>query len=176
MPTLTGTIVDGSGVGVASTTITFDTVGDPLAVAGGVIRTRQRVTVTSESDGDFTATLAGGAWRMRWVGAGLISEVVFTMPPSGGPYALDDLVFNTTTESSAAQVYGVAGRSALRAVTGYAANQMRFLSYLVTPDDGQGGWFKFDAASTAVDDTVDVLKPNDIADASPGRWVRDVYA
>lgn len=175
MPTLTGTIVDGSGVGVASTTITFDTVGDPLAVTGGAIRTRQRVTVTSESDGDFSATLAGGAWRMRWVGAGLISEVVFTMPPSGGPYALDDLVFNTTTESAAAQVYSVLGIAALRAITSYAANQIRFLEYLSVAGDGGGGFFKFDATSMATDDALDVIRPDNISDGNPGRWLRAAY-
>lgn len=176
MPTLTGTIVDGAGVGVASTSITFDTVGDPLSVSGGALRTRQRVTATSDGEGDFSVALAGGAWRMRWVGAGLISELVFTMPPSGGPYAIDDLVFNTATESQTAQVYSVLGISALRALTNYAANQVRLLDYLATSGDGQGGFFKFDATSTAADDGVDVAKPDNISDVNPGRWVRHVYA
>lgn len=92
MPQLTGTLLDGGGNGL-STLITFDTIGDPLSVSGGAVRPKARVTATSSTSGTFTATLAGGAWRMRWQSGALISEVVLTMPPSGGPYTLANLMF-----------------------------------------------------------------------------------
>lgn len=169
MPTLNGTILDGSGTGIA-TTLTFDTVGDPVGVSGGIMRTRSRVTATSASNGTFSVVLVGGAWRMRWSSGGLISETIFTMPPAGGPYTLTDMIFNAATDSTARTLVGIAGRAALRALTTHTDRQVEYLLYLVSADDGQGGEFEFRALSTAEDDGTSVFKPNDIADGAPGRW------
>lgn len=92
MPQITGQLLDGAGNGLVAA-ITFDTVGDPVAVSGGAVRARARITTTTTATGSFSALLAGGAWRMRWQAGALISEAVITMPPAGGPYALADLMF-----------------------------------------------------------------------------------
>lgn len=68
---------------------------------------------------------------------------------------------------------GYAGRASLRARTQHFENQVAYLLYLVTAGDGQGGWFYFSTANTTADDGVDVLKPNDIASGSAGRWIRN---
>lgn len=68
---------------------------------------------------------------------------------------------------------GYRGRAALRARTEHVADQVAYLLYLVTSGDGQGGWFYFNSTSTTADDGVDVLRPDDVASGSPGRWIRN---
>lgn len=66
----------------------------------------------------------------------------------------------------------IAGRTALRAITSHRDLQLAYLSYLATPGDTSGGEFLYDATSTAEDDGVDVLKPDNVDAADPGRWIR----
>lgn len=66
----------------------------------------------------------------------------------------------------------IPGRAALRALTTHCANEWKYLSYLVTADDGQGGDFVYNASETHVDDEVDYLKPDDVSEFDSGRWVR----
>ena len=47
-----------------------------------------------------------------------------------------------------------------------------YLMGSVTETDGLGGIYVFDAASTDTDDDTSIIKPNDIAPASPGRWIK----
>lgn len=77
-------------------------------------------------------------------------------------------VVTYTTEVSSA--LGIPGRTALRAITSHRDRQMAYLLYLVSQDDGQGGEWEYRAASTATDDDVSVLKPDNVDAADPGRW------
>jgi len=64
------------------------------------------------------------------------------------------------------------GYEALRAVTGYANNQIFFLIYGDAPGDNWGGYFIFDAASADPESLPNVVKPNNIDAGSPGRFLR----
>ena len=68
--------------------------------------------------------------------------------------------------------YARLGRTALRALTSHQSQQNEYLAYLTAPNDGFGGEFVYDYASTETDDGMDVLKPDDVAPGSPGRWIR----
>lgn len=67
---------------------------------------------------------------------------------------------------------GYPGVAALRAETDHVENQMAYLLYAVSEGDGGGGWFSYDEASSVADDSIDVLKPDDVDSGSPGRWIR----
>ena len=67
---------------------------------------------------------------------------------------------------------GYPGIVSLRARTLHTANQMAYLFFVATEGDGGGGWFRFTVSSSAADDGVDVLKPDNVSVADPGRWVR----
>lgn len=105
MPTVTGTLLDGAGSGLNAVAITFDTVGDPLALTAAQVRSRTRVSATTESDGDFTVSLAGGAWRARWFVGALLSEVIITVPVAGGPYSFGNLMFYRAPETAQADTW-----------------------------------------------------------------------
>lgn len=66
----------------------------------------------------------------------------------------------------------IPGRTSLRARTSHRDRQMAYLAFLVTAGDNVGGEFIYDATSTATDDGVDVLKPDNVDAADPGRWIR----
>lgn len=68
---------------------------------------------------------------------------------------------------------GYPGAAALRARTVLGAYQIAYLLWASVQGDNGGGWFWYDATSTAVDDGVDVVKPDSVALASPGRWLRN---
>lgn len=89
MPTLSGTLKNASGAGLA-TSISFLRIGAP-GISVATAFSRDIVTATSASDGTFTATLTGGTWRMRWYTA-LANELTLAMPSVGGPYEFDDVV------------------------------------------------------------------------------------
>jgi hypothetical protein len=78
----------------------------------------------------------------------------------------------TTGIISTAVWLAVQGVSALRGITGYENNQIQYLEYLTAANDGMGGHFVFDVNMTTADDGIDVVKPNDIDSAAPGRWKR----
>lgn len=61
----------------------------------------------------------------------------------------------------------------LRAVTGYAADQIIFVQGHTTQNDGGGGWFYFKGDSTEVDDDGINILPDDLP--VTGRWIRLVY-
>lgn len=66
----------------------------------------------------------------------------------------------------------IQGIVALRAITGYVANQLVYLEFHTTAGDGNGGHFVFKSSVSTADDSTDYIKPNDISPSSPGRWVR----
>lgn len=78
------------------------------------------------------------------------------------------------TVSDEAAVLAIQGRAALRALVRHEPNELRYLAYLVTAGDGQGGEFVFGATETTADDGVDYLKPDNVDSGDPGRWVRQV--
>lgn len=88
---------------------------------------------------------------------------------SSGTADTDEDTTITTTEET---VRGITGWTSLRARTQHSDNEVVMLLYHSAVDDGQGGEFEFRAASLAVDDNLDICKPNDIASGSPGRWHR----
>lgn len=78
---------------------------------------------------------------------------------------------STSGASSSSVVIGYAGFAALRAITGYVANQIVYLLYISTEGDGGEGNFRFITTETTADDGVDYGKPDNIP-SGPGRWVR----
>ncbi len=84
--------------------------------------------------------------------------------PSGGSGSSDVIVISGWL--------AIQGIVELRTLTGYADNQLAYLEFRLLTGDGEGGNFVFDTAETHADDSVDYIKPNDIATADPGRWVR----
>ena len=64
----------------------------------------------------------------------------------------------------------VLGRVALRAVTGAADNEMRYLAYLVSESDGQGGEYRFRLGDATADDGYLYLA----ADDGSGTWHRQL--
>jgi hypothetical protein len=75
---------------------------------------------------------------------------------------------------TAAILVAIPGKGALRALTVHLDGQLVFLDYLTTPGDANGGNFVFRATLTNPDDGVDILKPDDIDAARPGRWQRSL--
>lgn len=67
----------------------------------------------------------------------------------------------------------ILGADALRQLKLVPAHSLRYLSYLITPGDGMGGSFVFDATSTAPESN-DYIRPASVSETSPGRWVRTV--
>jgi hypothetical protein len=72
--------------------------------------------------------------------------------------------------SDVSSTLGIAGRTALRAITSHRNRQMAYLLFLVEEGDGQGGEYEYRASSTEADDDSSVLKPDDVDAADPGRW------
>lgn len=67
---------------------------------------------------------------------------------------------------------GYEGVSVLRAEIVHVDNKMAYLLYAVSEGDGGSGWFSYEEASSVADDSIDVLKPDDVDSGSPGRWIR----
>lgn len=68
--------------------------------------------------------------------------------------------------------FAIQGRAALRALVDHEANELRYLDFLASSGDGQGGEFIFRATETTADDEVDYLRPDNVSSGTPGRWVR----
>lgn len=68
---------------------------------------------------------------------------------------------------------GYPGAVALRTRTVLGAYQLAYLLWASAQGDNGGGWFWYDATSTATDDGVDVVKPDSVDVADPGRWLRN---
>lgn len=90
MPILTGTIKDGSEAALAAV-LNFVRIGVP-GIDTATAYSRDIVSATCNASGVFSATLAGGTWRMRWYESNLSNDLVLAMPSSGGPYNFDDVV------------------------------------------------------------------------------------
>ena len=67
----------------------------------------------------------------------------------------------------------IQGYTELRTLVGYVDNQIEYLEFGNVLGDALGGTFIFDASSSALDDGVDYIKPNNLISIQPGRWVRD---
>lgn len=171
MPTLTDTILlNGSGI---QALLAFRRLTAPQVTSGGA-ESDAVVPFHTESDGDFSLSLAGGGYAMEWrIRRGPINRIEFTMPSEGGPYSLADLVGsdNPAFES----MLSVQGWDALKALTQHVNREMRKLSYLDTEGDGQGGWYEYDAQSTLEEFKPDVAIPNDVEEENPGRWLKHPY-
>lgn len=68
----------------------------------------------------------------------------------------------------------VPGAAALRAISNHPDKSVRYLSYLASVGDGLGGVFVYDASSTDSEDQVDHIRPDNVGEGFPGRWVRTV--
>lgn len=90
----------------------------------------------------------------------------------GATGATEDTTTTPTTTTTEEIVTGITGWLSLRARTQHSNNEVVMLLYHTAVDDGQGGEFEFRSASLAVDDNVDICKPNDITSGNPGRWHR----
>lgn len=93
---------------------------------------------------------------------------------------LPDVTIELTAEEPAPEpipeecvVLAVQGSAELRTLS-HVADQLRYLDWLDVELDGRGGEFVYNAASLAADDSVDVIKPDDVDALSPGRWERTV--
>lgn len=82
--------------------------------------------------------------------------------------------------SQAAQIFlsnsadtGYRGLAAVKAKASFRPDEVVYLLFLNTAGDGQGGEFYFDENSTATPDDYDVIKPDYIFLANPGRVVRN---
>lgn len=75
--------------------------------------------------------------------------------------------------SGSVALSGYPGAAALRARDVLGQNQIAYLIYAAVSGDNGGGWFVYDATSTATDDGVDVVKPDSVDAADPGRWLRN---
>jgi hypothetical protein len=62
--------------------------------------------------------------------------------------------------------------AALRAATVPTGAFMVYMLDVGTQDAPPGGWFRWSSASTATDDGVDVILPNDRGSGTPGRYLR----
>lgn len=74
--------------------------------------------------------------------------------------------------SQSTAMIAMQGVAALRAKQVHLENQMEYLDYLLSADDGKGGWYIFKINSSETDDSIDYLKPDNVAAGDPGRWVR----
>jgi len=79
---------------------------------------------------------------------------------------------DATTGSGSGSSTGYDGVALLRAEIAHVENQMAYLLYATSEGDGGGGWFSYEESSSVADDSIDVLKPDDVDSGSPGRWVR----
>lgn len=79
-------------------------------------------------------------------------------------------VVNFTSSMSA--IYGIAGRTALAALASHANRQVVYLLYLITDGDARGGEFEYQSSNTTPHDGVDVIRPDNVDEADPGRWIR----
>lgn len=72
------------------------------------------------------------------------------------------------TQNSTMQTKGTA--ALLRSSTNHQDGWAAWIDGLLSAGDGQGGFYDYSASSTAADDGINVLKPNDVL--TNGRWIK----
>lgn len=93
----------------------------------------------------------------------------------GAPLVADSFTANPSEGATLVTKIGallvVANITALRALTA-SQRKNALLRGHATDNDGGGGMFYFDTASTALDDNGITIKPSSIVHPAPGRWIR----
>jgi hypothetical protein len=97
MSTLTGTIrFGGSGI---QTAVRLDLTVFPLA-RGGRVDSGGEYTLSTDPDGEFSATIPGGIYRVSWFVGATQNVGYIDLPDDGGEYVLDDLLVESPTPQS----------------------------------------------------------------------------
>ncbi len=165
-------IIRSDGTALNSGTVYF--IPTATVIIDGAAVSSAVVSVVTNASGAFSVSLTPGVYRVRWRWSvpTLPDEIGIIVPDDSETYALDDLQLETETVATVLMAYS--GASALGAVGNLINRRVEFLDYYETSGDGLGGWFKYDSTSSLAE-SVDVIRPAAILDASPGRWLRVVY-
>ena len=153
---------------------------DAPAAIGSTIVTglHDGLVVQTESNGSFTTELKAGVYKVQIAGSPaakihlIDDDATYELQTLGVPGFPAYMGTGGGGIVVQAVDFAVQGIASLRTLTGHVDQQIRNLEYLVFEGDTQGGPFIYDAVSMADDDGVDVAKPNDVLEASPGRWHR----
>lgn len=85
---ITETLVDASGAAYARKSVSIESIGTPAVDdALGLIGT-SRINLTTDADGGIATSLLPGRYLMRWAIGTIVSQWEFTVPFTGGPYAI----------------------------------------------------------------------------------------
>jgi len=153
---------------------------DAPAAIGSTIVTglHDGLVVQTEANGSFETELKAGVYKLQIAGSQarkihlIDDDATYELQTLGVP----GFASYSGTGGGAIVVqavdFAVQGIAGLRLLTQHVDQQIRNLEFLLVEGDTQGGPFIYDAASTADDDGVDIAKPNDVLEASPGRWHR----
>lgn len=102
-----------------------------------------------------------------------ITEIVASSPAaSSADIDIAAIIAAAVAESTR----GIPGATALKAVIPHPDKSVRYLIYLSSVGDGMGGQFVYDASCLLDDTNIDYIRPNDVGEGFPGRWVRNVNA
>jgi hypothetical protein len=153
---------------------------DAPATIGSTIVTglHDGLVVQTEANGSFETELKAGVYKLQIAGS---PAAKIHLIDDDATYELQTLGvpgFSAYTGTGGGAIvvqavdFAVQGIAGLRLLTQHVDQQIRNLAYLTFAGDTQGGAFIYEASSMADDDSVDVAKPNDVLDASPGRWHR----
>jgi hypothetical protein len=168
--TITGTIVNENGQRASQIPISFRYLSNPAIASGAGVYFPAKV-VSTDTSGQFSTVLPMGTYDMTVGGLPVFRIVV---PDDSLTYDfINRLDPETTVTQSVENPLAVLGlwikqnESELRAVTNTTANR---LAVLYSPSGSVNFW-RWSASSTATDDGVNVLKPNDTDVSEAGRWL-----
>jgi hypothetical protein len=173
MPTITGYILDGAGTGITSLALEFGTIGQASNLGASGVRSRGRVTAATTTGGAFSVVLAGGSWRMRWYRTNLINEIILSVPASGGPYTLSEVIDDEVVSPGSAFTWWTSIAALLAEDAADWTNAGTTNSY--GSDGIISGWariLKTDPASTGLSDNGDsVLETDDGLAYAVRTWI-----
>lgn len=151
-----------------------------------ILRTQAKALIENLGDSTIQAILTGAVASVN-VGSVLVpgqslqdlideTKGLQYQPPADVEAILVDQwmrLLQSLVVTGSVALSGYPGAAALRTRTVLGAYQIAYLLWASVQGDNGGGWFWYDATSTATDDGVDVVKPDSVDAADPGRWLRN---
>lgn len=191
MATITGNVKRITTI-PAQTTMRITPRSVPVVTNGSLILPEQ-IIISTDSVGNFTVTLAMGAYEF----AAGDAKVIVSSDATTNTYALEDRIISDVfqdptlpvaspaTDSSLGMVkidspnpnpvavtglFFVTDITALKAIAGHSSNKM---AWIKNPPARAPREFIYDPTSSAAEDTQGwtVVRPNNISAGNPGRWL-----